>query len=697
MRGSTRGSARTGSAQTGGHDSKTSFASSNAIPIGIPQFYVDNGAARPSTGDRSEYDDDSSIEAATGRRLDNLHERDPPREEQPSPEVLVRQASVGKKSRPTLTTVKSGDRMRKTSSGEQGIASLPSQQERRRHQEPEPTAAEVAYARAIAPEEHTRAGAPSDDHVAREQESRNAAAVAAATEYMNKKDEPAPTREGAGSRTPEEVLRSGTGLLDPSSSDESEREVKKKRSKELLGASIANELHPQRSRPRSPLAPNNDERVKSILESLEKGGAISAKDAEELKAPTPGFSERAGKKRPPRLNVDAVREAEARGSLTSLPDLIRRATKLASNLDRGKTASRMGMVNWLDGAEPGEKRRSGSVSDILNSFPAPDSQMPRGSRPDMSRWSSRLRHSALPSDSDAGEKQKPRRRCCGMPLWLFLLLLLLLVLLVAAAVVVPIMLIVVPRQNDHKADSPTACEKKLTCENGGTNILSVNGYCECLCINGYTGLTCSKFEGQGCTTTSIGSANNATVGDAIPRLLEDSSSNFSIPLDSQQLLGLFSSSDMSCTSQNALVTFDGSSSRRRSSIDVVVRRSPVPAEDKRQATATSDGIAFASGIPSTSPSRTSSSSAPSSTSTGIVDSSTTLDFARVAVLYVFQAAADFNAAATAQEYLQDYFRQGDNNEGQTVSATNVSLGHGFTCDLKTYTVRLENGTTVGGQ
>lgn len=39
---------------------------------------------------------------------------------------------------------------------------------------------------------------------------------------------------------------------------------------------------------------------------------------------------------PPGLNINAVREAEARGSLTSLPDLIRRATKLAAALESGK-------------------------------------------------------------------------------------------------------------------------------------------------------------------------------------------------------------------------------------------------------------------------------------------------------------------------------------------------------------------------
>jgi len=53
-------------------------------------------------------------------------------------------------------------------------------------------------------------------------------------------------------------------------------------------------------------------------------------------APGPGFSRLSELKRPPRLNLDAVRDAEARGSLTSLPDLIRRATVLASMIDRGK-------------------------------------------------------------------------------------------------------------------------------------------------------------------------------------------------------------------------------------------------------------------------------------------------------------------------------------------------------------------------
>lgn len=65
------------------------------------------------------------------------------------------------------------------------------------------------------------------------------------------------------------------------------------------------------------------------------------KEIESLTQAAPAMSEnRPGARRPPRLDINAVRVAETRGSLSSLSDLIRRATKLASNLDRGRTASR---------------------------------------------------------------------------------------------------------------------------------------------------------------------------------------------------------------------------------------------------------------------------------------------------------------------------------------------------------------------
>lgn len=60
-----------------------------------------------------------------------------------------------------------------------------------------------------------------------------------------------------------------------------------------------------------------------------------------------GFSRLSAIRRPPKLDIDAVRQAETRGSLTSLPDLIRRATRLAASLDRGRRpASRFDMDDF---------------------------------------------------------------------------------------------------------------------------------------------------------------------------------------------------------------------------------------------------------------------------------------------------------------------------------------------------------------
>ncbi|KXT16013.1 hypothetical protein AC579_9521 [Pseudocercospora musae] len=690
MRGS---SLRTGSVHTGAHDSKTSFASSNAIPIGISQLHLERGREgghqplqRPdllSESDEDEDFDDSPTEPAIARGHIRTPEPHQQYRENSRPEVtVVRQASLGKKSKPTLTTVTSSDRVRKSSGSitgdpKSGIASLPSQQQSISEAAPAPLATastpeRTERSRALAQERlegHARPGAASEPVREDRQIAAPTVAVSAAAGYMQQPE----SNPKSGKQTPEEVLRSGTGLLDASDSSESEgSDLRRKRSKDLLGAELANQLHPVRSQPRSPLAPAVDPRVESIIGSLEKGGALSAKEAQELKQPMGGLSDRAGKHRPPRINVDAVRDAEARGSLTSLPDLIRRATKLASNLDRGKTASRLGM-NWLDGAADGEKRRSGSISDILASFPPPALATPPESR--NGRWSSRFRHSELPSDSDAGGVKR-KRKCCGMPVWAFWLLMILLLLLVAAAVIVPVVLIVIPKQNDNTST-------------------------KCLCISGYTGLTCSVLSDAGCTSTSVGSSDNATVGNAIPRLIAGAESNFSIPLDAQELLGLFSSSDMDCSLQNNLVTFN-SRSQKRASFDTLPDSDPLTAITRRQdgdsssssSAATSNGILYASETPTAAASSTTSTTS-SAASTGSTDSKT-LDFARVAVLYIFQTSQELTIAADAQETLQTFLRTGSTSSSASSKVDHVTLGHGFTADLTSYTISVRNGTTVGG-
>jgi hypothetical protein len=82
-----------------------------------------------------------------------------------------------------------------------------------------------------------------------------------------------------------------------------------------------------------------------------------------------------GLKRPPKLDIDAVREMEARGSITSLPDLIRRATRLAAMMDRGKRpASRFDNLNdFLDepsGSRDGEKDGTRKCYSLLQTLPS---------------------------------------------------------------------------------------------------------------------------------------------------------------------------------------------------------------------------------------------------------------------------------------------------------------------------------------
>lgn len=567
-----------------------------------------------------------------------------------SPEImLVRQASIGRKQRPTLTTVKSGERKSSGSSMGAELSALPTM--------PPKPLSEVERARAIA-QNQLEGGStqPGAADLVRESDSN---AVKAAAGYIAQAGDIPP-----GSAKPFQTV---------SSEDLAAHPLARKRSKDFI--SLSNEVkQPARSLPRSPLAPAVDSRVESILRSLERGGAISEKEAAELKSPSGGMS---GRKRPPRLDVDAVRDAEARGSLSSLPDLIRRATRLASNLDRGRTASRLGM-NWVDGGRDDEKRRSGRSSVILSAFPANGTLTPEGRAEkgaSFGRWSRMLRHDSLGSDSDAGGQGKAKRTCCGMPLWLFILLLILLFMLIVAAVLVPVLLVVVlPDRNNSTTDAASStarCDKKLTCENGGMNVLSANGFCECLCINGYTGTSCQTFSAVGCTMTRIGNVSNVTVGDSIPRLLDDANANYSIPLSGPSLLGLFSSSDLSCSGQNALVTFNEKSTKRD------VRR-------RQDATPTSSTMA------------TNVSSVATASVTSASAANDQLDFARVAVLYILQVSSELNYAITAQLNLQSYFSNGETTAGAAAITRNVSLGNGYSCDLKTLVVELGNGTSVGG-
>ncbi|EFX02090.1 hypothetical protein CMQ_2139 [Grosmannia clavigera kw1407] len=264
---------------------------------------------------------------------------------------------------------------------------------------------------------------------------------------------------------------------------------------------------------------------------------------------TRDYSRRSAIRRPPRIDLDAVRKAEARGSLTSLPDLIKRATRLAASLDRGhRPASRMneysmspGMYGAIDkemGIER-DKHQSG-LSDMLAAFPPPAQAGRRSFRDQIGSWPLPLiggrqgNLSPYNGDSDRmdGQQQRKGRRCCGLPRWGALLLLFVVLVIVAAAIVIPLEFLVIHKKSTSSATAK--CEKQLICLNGGTNFVSDAG----------SGLT------------------NITIGDALPRLIEQAQLNFSIPLSGTQILAMLNAGNLSCTAENALVTFDGETVRQ---------------------------------------------------------------------------------------------------------------------------------------
>ncbi|MCJ1395374.1 hypothetical protein MMC18_008258 [Xylographa bjoerkii] len=476
-----------------------------------------------------------------------------------------------------------------------------------------------------------------------------------------------------------------------------------------------------------------DPRVRQILGGLEKGGALNPGTPSPITSPSSESVNRT--KRPRRRDLEVRRDPEARGSLTSLPELIRRATKLASNLDRGKTASRLGLFDMLNANEgKGEKDlghvRTGSITNMLASFPPPAlNSTPTSSRGrPTSRWPSPFantdglgQHSSLTDSKPKSLQSKRGRRCCGMPLWAFALLMILLFLLIAAAVIIPVTLIVIPRQNAQAIKSNFVnCQTSTPCGNGGTSLISGNT-CSCVCVNGFTGTNCTQAADAGCMTINVissaqstSSYKNATIGSNIPRLISSSFTNYSIPLNYTAILSAFSATNLSCNTENALVQFNGASQRRGlrpqerlepfrlAEVATATLAPRAAAPQNTPGVATSNSVVFA--VSTTAPS-VSSTLAASATMSGSVSTSPTattlpngqvaitqqdLDFARIAVLYILQQSS-LTAAVTAQQSLQGVLI------GSSFVAGPVQVGSNVTVNFEAETISLMDGTVVGGK
>lgn len=362
---------------------------------------------------------------------------------------------------------------------------------------------------------------------------------------------------------------------------------------------------------------------------------------------------------------------------------------------------------------------------------------PRGAADDMSSS----------TDSTRGKKG---RRCCGLPLWGFITIVVIVIILIAAAVIIPIEFFVVRRQNvNTQAEAEQQCQRQVTCQNGGTNVV-INGFCSCICINNFTGFDCSVADNIGCTTATIsGDTNisNVTVGNALPRLIAQAQTNFSVPLSGTTILSKINAGNLSCSAENALVTLNGQSTALGASAEAVTDMTggsfdvvnAIALQEAKIATITvmagqsttttltieiSDTPATSSAAipttlptttititrtftsswppPSLTPVPTTSSSTPSlvtpspvppsatNPSTAFTVTNDVLDFARVGILFVLQqdSVAD---ASTAQAALQSFL---SSTSATIASASNVTLSAGNSIDLVNF--RVDAGTGLVG-
>lgn len=436
------------------------------------------------------------------------------------------------------------------------------------------------------------------------------------------------------------------------------------------------------------------------------------------------LKDRVGDKAPSSLNMEAVREAEARGSMTSLPGLLNRAVQLASNLEKGKTSSKQS--DWFGNEILKDMSTRGkstaSLNTMLDKFafsPTVENKHARNRSGFSEKWprpaplppSGLHQQMSAPRDESKQRSRSkydhrhppPPRKCCGMPLWLFFLLLVAALVLIVLAVVLPVALIVIP--NDKKAADPS-CSAKHPCQNDGISVPDQSGACQCICPTGFTGSNCTSTNNVGsCGTISVPGLSNAAIGSQLPLLVTNAQPQYQIPLNATSILTAFSIFEINCDIQNTLVSFTKSVSGRRraviaASTDVKPTITSAPmsphhagshhVHEPRQDQAITTGGLVIAGSASSTPS-----SAQPTASTGAPPTQYTdaahVDFAKTAILYALQMSQQLNVATTAGNKVQPYVNGLGSPGGD---ARNVDMGNGWSLDLVGFKVT-GMGTSVG--
>jgi hypothetical protein len=297
----------------------------------------------------------------------------------------------------------------------------------------------------------------------------------------------------------------------------------------------------------------------------------------------------------------------------------------------------------------------------------------------MSEWPAPQDYSDGDVDNGSVRQVKPKRRLCGLPLWAFIALVILALIVITAAVVVPLQLVNLSKSSDDDNSSAVAaCKKSNPCQNGGENIATSN-FCGCICTNGFTGSQCQTKEADAsCTSFNFedrgktDGIKNATIGSALPRLFNISESTYNIDLELSLILGVFSQANLSCTLQNALVTFNGETEPETQ----LTKRGIVRIRQFASTTSTFTATSTATAAQSS-----------STASRELALDQDALDFARVGVLFLVQTDG-VGVAQTANEDLDAKFKVG-------TDFGNVTTG-GVTFQLDDRSIVLSDGEVIGG-
>ncbi|OLL25207.1 hypothetical protein NEOLI_004496 [Neolecta irregularis DAH-3] len=263
---------------------------------------------------------------------------------------------------------------------------------------------------------------------------------------------------------------------------------------------------------------------------------------------------------PSPLNLHVIKEAESRGSLTSLPDLINRATRLAGYLEAGVIPSRESLSTLS--SRPCQPSHRGvfllsiiprliktgtgnNFSDILVEFPAVDESRTK----EISLDTSNL----VLSQSDRRSNDRPPirdRKVCGLPLPVFIYII---IFVVFTAVLLSVGIFLIKSKELATGSIGDSCYKALPCFNGGISTMSKRR-CTCICTSSFTGPQCELSSDPSCSIVDTG-GRNFTIGNAIPPLITSSNRTFGIYLDAWELTMKFG--NISCTDQNELIRVNG--------------------------------------------------------------------------------------------------------------------------------------------